>query len=129
MFFCERDYMFKLKFKFFVTFIVLLVLISNNGIAEEKEYSPEMIKNCLKLSDGIYTNDWVIDKDLEALNETKLNILDDGWNREIKEAHEKMLKVCNSDKNSDECLLAKQPVQKLKTDRRQCYYRLLMQSI
>ena len=121
--------MFKLKFKFFVSTIVLLVLISNNGIAEEKEYTPEMIKNCMKLSEGIYTNDWVIDKDLEALNESKLNTLDDGWNKKIKEAQEKMLNICNADNNSDECLLAKQPVRKLKNDRRQCYYRLLMQSI
>jgi hypothetical protein len=119
--------MFKVKFNLFVTLIVLLFLISNNGIAEENEYTPEMMKNCQKLSEGIYTNDWVIDKNLEALNESKLNALDDGWNREIKEAQGKMEKICNADKKSDECLLAKQPILKLKKDRRKCYYRLLMQ--
>lgn len=116
-------------FNLFVTMIVLLVLVSNNGIAEEKKYTQEMVKNCLKLADGIDTSDWLIDKDLVVLDESKLNTLDDGWNKKIKEAHEKMLKVCNADKDSDKCLLAKQPKRKLKDDRRKCYYRLLMKSI
>jgi hypothetical protein len=94
--------MFKLKFNLFATMIVLLVLISNNGIAEEKEYTPELSKNCLKLSDGIDTSDWVIDKDLVVLDDSKLNDLDDGWNMKIKEAHEQMLNICRADKNSDE---------------------------
>ena len=121
--------MFKLKFNLFVTMIVLLILISNNRIAEEKKYTPEMIKNCLKLADGIDTSDWIIDKDLVVLDESNLNRLDDGWNKKIKEANEKMLKICNTDKESDKCLLAKQPERKLKKDRRKCYYRLLMKSI
>jgi hypothetical protein len=129
LFFYGRNYMFKLKFNLFATMIVLLVLISNNGIAEEKKYTPEMIKNCLKLTENINTSDWLIDKDLVALDESKLNILDDGWNKKINEAHEQMLKICNADKDSDECLLAKQPERQLKDDRRKCYYRVLMKSI
>ncbi len=121
--------MFKLKFTLFVTMIVLLVCISNKGIAEEKKYSQEMIDNCLKLTDEIDTSDWVIDKDLEVLDDSKLNTLDDGWNPKIKEAHEKMLMICKADMGSDECLLAKQPERKLKEERRKCYYRLLMKSI
>jgi hypothetical protein len=120
--------MFKLKFNILVTIIILLVFISNNGIAEE-EYTPEMIKNCLKLTEDIYTSDWVIDQDLVALNESELDRLDDGWNKKIKEANEQMLKICSADKSSDECLLAKQPVRELKKERRKCYYRLLMKSI
>ena len=121
--------MFKSKFNLFVTLTILLVFISNSGIAEEQQYSPEMIKNCLKLSDGIETSDWVIDSDLVDLDDSKLNALDDGWNTKIQEAHEQMLKICSTDKDSDECLLAKQPERKLKKDRRKCYYRLLMKSI
>ena len=121
--------MFNLKFNHFAVMTVLLVLISNNSIAEEKKYSSEMIKNCLKLTENINTSDWVIDKDLVALEESKLNTLDDGWNKKIKEAHNQMLKICNADKDSDECLLAKKPVRKLKDDRRKCYYRVLMKSI
>ena len=121
--------MFKLKFNLFVTMSVLLILISNNGIAEKKKYTPEMIKNCLKLSGEIDTSDWLIDKDLAVLDESKLNTLDDSWNKKIKEAHEKMLKICNADKDSDECILAKHAERKLKKDRRKCYYRLLMKSI
>lgn len=121
--------MFRLKFNLFVTMIVLLVLISNNVIAEEKKYSQEMINNCLKLTENINTSEWVIDKDLAVLEESKLNTLDDGWNLLIKDAHEQMLKICNADKDSDECLLAKQPERKLKEDRRKCYYRVLMKSI
>lgn len=121
--------MFKLKFNLFATMIVLLVLISNNGIAEEKIYTPEMIKNCLKLTEDIDTSDWIIDNDLVALDESTLNTLDDGWNKKIKEAQEQMLKICNADNDSNECLLAKQPVRKLKNDRRKCYYRVLMKSI
>ncbi len=121
--------MFKLKFNLFVTMIVLLVLISANGMAEDKKYSQEMINNCLKLTEDINTSDWLIDKDLAALDESKLNTLNDGWNPIIKEAHEQMLKICNADKNSDECLLAKQPERQLKDDRRKCYYRVLMKSI
>lgn len=121
--------MFNLKFNLFAVMIVLLVLISNKGIAEEKKYTSEMIKNCLKLTENINTSDWVIDNDLVALDESKLNTLDDGWNKKIKVAHEQMLKICNVDKNSDKCLLAKQPVRKLKDDRRKCYYRVLMKSI
>jgi hypothetical protein len=121
--------MFNLKFYLFAVMIVVLVLISNNGLAEEKKYSPEMIKNCLKLTENISTSGWVIDQDLVALDESKLNTLDDGWNKKIKEAHELMLKICKDDKDSDKCLLAKQPERKLKDDRRKCYYRVLMKSI
>jgi len=121
--------MFKSKFNLTATLIILLVSISSSGIAEEQQYSPEMVKNCLKLSDGIDTSEWVIDKDLVVLDESKLNALDDGWNKIIKEAHEKMLKICSGDNDSDECLLAKQPERKIKHDRRKCYYRLLMKSI
>ena len=121
--------MFKVKFNLFAAMIVLLILISNNGIAEEKLYSPEMIENCLRLTEEIDTSDWLIDQNLAVLDESKLNALDDGWNTKIKNAHEQMLKICNADQDSDKCLLAKQPERKLKDDRRKCYYRLLMKSI
>ncbi len=121
--------MFRIKINLFVTMIVLLFFISSNGLAQDKKYTPEMIENCLKLAEDIDTSDWIIDKDLVVLDESKLNTLDDGWNKEIQLAHEKMLAVCSSDKDSDECLLAKQPERKLKVDRRKCYYRLLMKSI
>ena len=121
--------MFKSKFNLFTILIILLVFISNSGITEEQPYSPEMVKNCLKLSDGIDTSDWVIDKELVDLDNSKLNSLDDGWNKKIKEAHEQMLEICSVDNDSDECLLAKQPERNLKKDRRKCYYRLLMKSL
>jgi len=121
--------MFKSKFILFTTLIVLMVFIPNNGIAEEQKYTPEMIETCLKLADGIDTSEWVIDTNLAHLEDSRLNALDDGWNKKINEAHEQMLSICSANKDSDECLLAKQPERQLKKDRRKCYYRLMMRSI
>ena len=121
--------MFISKFNLLTTLIVLLVFIPNSGIAEEQKYTPEMIENCKKLADGIDTSDWVIDTNLVHLENSRLNALDDGWNKKINEAHEQMLSICSADQDSDECLLAKQPERELKEDRRKCYYRLMMRSI
>ena len=121
--------MFTLKFNIFITLAVLFIFISNTGMTEEQQYSPEMIANCLKLSEGIDTSDWVIDEDKTQLNNSKLNALDDGWNKQIKEARKKTLEACGADKESDACWSAKIPERKLIIKRFSCYYALLMKAI
>lgn len=121
--------MFKVKFSFISVLIFLSIFISNIGFAEEQQYSEEEIVNCLKLSEEIDTNSWVIDENLSKIDDSNLEALDDGWNKLIKAAHENMLKVCSTNKESDECWSAKQPERKLKNKRKKCYHGLLMKNI
>ena len=121
--------MFKSKLNIFTLLIIQMLFLSNSGMSEEQQYSPEMIATCQNLSEGIDTSDWIIDEDLAVLDDRHLDSLDDGWNEKIKQAHEDKLKTCAADKKSDECLLAKNPERKLKKARRSCYYALLMRAI
>ena len=121
--------MFKSKFIKFTFVMIQMVLLSNVAMSEELQYSPEMKATCEKLSDGIDTSDWLIDEDLPVLDDSNLDRLDDGWNKEITKAHDKMLELCKADEKSNECWLAKGSERELKKSRYSCYYAILMRAI
>lgn len=121
--------MFKSKVFIFTVIIIQMLLLTNSCMSEEQQYSAEMVSNCMKLSEGIDTSDWIIDQDLAVLDDSHLDSLDDGWNKKINQAHEHRLETCSVNQKSDECLLAKSPERKLKKARRSCYYALLMRAI
>lgn len=121
--------MFKLKCSIFTVFIIQMVFMTNNAMSQEQQYSKDMVATCLKLSEGVDTSEWLIDEDLPILEDSSLDRLDDGWNKEIKQAHSRMQEICNADEKSNECILAKNPARKLRKARYSCYYALLMRAI
>lgn len=121
--------MFKSKFIIFTVLIIQMLLLTNSGMSQQRQYSPEMIATCLKLSEGIDTSDWVIDEDLPILDDSHLDRLDDGWNKRINQTQDHILEICKADKKSDECWLAKGSERKLKRARYSCYYAILMRAI